>query len=131
MSATSQQIEMIAKRVLRDLSPSDAVSQTNLFLARVMAAGNLEETIAVEEHFGKSALREVLRDPPSKIFDRQSWNYWHLVFKLPTPDKPDSFFTIYPWFRNRTLGIREPLTAEVINRRTTYDTDPVRSCDEQ
>ncbi len=95
-----------------------------------MAAGNLEETKTVEEHFGKSALRAVLDNPPNKIFDRQSWNYWHLVFKLPTPDRPDSFFTIYPWFRNRTLGIREPLTAEVLNRRTTCHTDPVRSCDE-
>jgi hypothetical protein len=129
--ATSQQIEKIAKRVLPDLMPGDAVSQTNLFLARAMAAGNWGETKTVTEHFGKPSLRAVLNDPPSRIFDRQSWNYWHLIFELPAPDMPDSFFTIYPWFRNRTLGIREPLTAEVLNRRTTYNTDPVRSCDEQ
>jgi hypothetical protein len=127
---TSQQLENIAKRVLPDLLPSEAVSQTNLFLARVMAAGNLEETNTVEEHFGESALRAVLDNPPSKIFDRESWNYWHLVFKLPKPDMPDSFFTIYPWFRNRALGIREPLTAEVLNRKVDYNT-PVYSCDER
>ena len=122
---------MIAKRVLPDLMPSDAVSHTNLFLARVMAAGNWDETKTVMEHFGKPTLRAVLNDPPSGIFDRPSWNYWHLAFEMPTRKMPDSFFTIYPWFRNRTLGIREPLTAEVLNRRTTYNTDPVRSCDEQ
>jgi hypothetical protein len=129
--AASQQIETIAKRVLPDLMPGDAVSQTNLFLARVMAAGDWEEMKTITEHFGKSSLEAVMDNPPSKIFDRQSWNYWHLVFTLPVPDMPNSFFTIYPWFRNRTLGIHEPLTAEVLNRRTNYNTDLVRSCDEQ
>jgi hypothetical protein len=129
--ATSQQIETIAKRVLPDLSPVNAASQTNLFLARVMAAGNFEETRTVEEHFGRPALQAVLNDPPSRIFDRQSWNYWHLAFKLPAPEMPDSFFTIYPWFRNRTLGIRESLTAQVLDQQANYNTEPVRSCDGQ
>jgi hypothetical protein len=126
--ATSQQIEIIAKRVLPDLSPGDAVSQTNLLLARVMAAGNLQETTTVEEHFGMQSLRAVLDDPPSRIFDRQSWNYWHLSFGLRTPDKPDSFFANYPWFKNRTLGILEPLTAQTIDRPENYNTEPVRAC---
>src|ERR1700684_2324507 len=111
--ATRQQIETIAKRVFPDLSPGDVVLQPSLFLARVMAAGNWEETKAIKGHFGQQALRAVLENPPNKIFDRQSWNHWHLVFELPTPEMPDSFFTIYPWFRNRTLGIHEPLTAEM------------------
>jgi hypothetical protein len=128
---TSQQIETIAKRVLPDLIPGDAASHTNLFLARVMAAGNREETHTVVEHFGKPSLRAALNDPPSRIFDRPSWNFWHLVFDLSTPPMPDNFFTIYPWFKNRALGIHESSTAYVLNRRTTYNTDPVRSCDEQ
>jgi hypothetical protein len=129
--ATSQQIETIAKRVLPDLSPHNAAEQTNLLLARVMAAGNWEETNMVMEHFGEPAMRAVLDNPPIKIFDRESWNHWHLVFELPKSAMRDSFFTIYPWFRNRTLGIREPATAEVLDRQVDYNTTPVYSCDEQ
>lgn len=110
--------------------PGVALSQSNVFIARVLAAGNWEETKTVMEHFGEPALRAVLENPPRKIFDRQSWNLWHSAFELNTPAMPDGFFTIYPWFKNRALGIREPLTAETLNLQTNYNTDPVRSCDE-
>jgi hypothetical protein len=125
--ATTKQLEAIATRILPDFEPAAALKHTNLFLARVVSAGNCEETNTVIEHFGKPALRAVLNEPPQKIFDRESWNLWHNVFHLETPKMPDSFFTVYPWFQNRATQKR-PVTAEIINHLPDYNTTPVCSC---
>jgi hypothetical protein len=125
--ATFQQLEAIAARILPDFEPAAALKQANLFLARVMAAGNWQETNVVMEHFGKPALRAVLDDPPQKIFDRQSWTMWHNFFHLETPAMPDSFFTVYPWFKDRAEP-KGPVTAEMIDYVPAYNTTPVYSC---
>src|ERR1017187_1295087 len=125
--ATTRQLETIAARILLDYAPGVALTRTNLFLARVMSAGNGEETNLVLEHFGKPALRAVLDEPPEKIFGRPSWNLWHNVFPLETPKMPDSFFTVYPWFKNRATQKR-PVTAELISHLPDYITAPVYSC---
>jgi hypothetical protein len=125
--ATIKQLEAIAARLLPDVEPAAALKQTNLFLARVMSAGNDKEFKMVIEHFGKPALRAVLNEPPEKIFDRQSWNLWHNHFHLETPEKPDSFFTVYPWFKDRTKP-KGPITAAMIDHVPAYGTMPVYSC---
>jgi hypothetical protein len=125
--ATTKQLEAIAARVLPDFEPEAALKQTNLFLARVMAAGNWQETNVVIEHFGKLALRAVLDDPPQKIFDRQSWTMWHNFFHLETPTMADSFFTVYPWFKDRAKP-KGPVTAEMIDYVPAFNTTPVYSC---
>jgi hypothetical protein len=124
--ATSQQLETIAARALPDLPPSIALAQTNLFLARVMAAGNWEETNIVLQHFGKAAVQAVLHAPPTGVFDRESWSYWHNFFGMPPAAKQDDFFMVYPWFKSR--GEKKPaVTAEVINCLPDYHTRPVRA----
>ena len=122
--ATSQQLETIAARVLPKMAPSDAVAQTNLFLARVMAAGNEEETNIVLPHFGKAALQAILNDPPTGIFCRLSWNFWHNYFGMTPTEKPDGFFVVYPWFKNRGVK-RTEVTAEMIDRMPEYHKMPV------
>jgi len=129
--ATSQQLEKIAARVLPDLPPAAALAQTNLFLARVMAAGDWEEVNLVLQHYGKAALQAVLHAPPTKIFDRESWNLWNHYFKMPPAEMQDSFFTVYPWYKNRNRAVKkEPITAAMIDHVPAYNNGPVRSCDE-
>jgi hypothetical protein len=40
---------------------------------------------------GRDAFRKVLENPPPGVFDKRSWNYWHLVFGLtsvpPLPER--------------------------------------------
>ncbi len=127
--ATIPQLEAIAARLLPDLEPAAALRQTNLFLARVMSAANHEETNVVIGHFGKPAFRAVLRDPPQKIFDRQAWSFWHNYFHLKTPEMPESFFTVYPWFKDRNKP-KGPVTAAMIDHVPAYNTTPIYSCDE-
>jgi hypothetical protein len=125
--ATTKQLEAIAARLLPDVEPAAALKLPNLFLARVMSAGNDKEFKTVAEHFGWPALRAVLDNPPQKIFDRQSWNLWHNYFQLETPEMPDSFFTVYPWFKDRAKP-KGPITAAMIDRVPAYGTMPVYSC---
>ena len=125
--ATTKQLEAIAMRILPDFEPTAALKQTNLFLARMMAAGNWQETNVVVEHFGKPALRAALEDPPQKIFDRQSWTMWHNFFHLAIPTMPDSFFTVYQWFKDRSKA-NGPVTAEMIDHVPAFNTTPVYSC---
>ena len=116
-------------RMFPDLAPGVALSQTNLFLARVMSAGDWEEVKTVQDHFGKDALRAVLNAPPSKIFDRPSWTLWHHAFELEPREMPESFFTVYPWFKARAMQVKQEKTAEVLSHLPNYN-GPVRSCDE-
>jgi hypothetical protein len=125
--ATTQQLEAIAARLLPDVEPAVALKQTNLFLARVMSASNDKEFKTVVEHFGWPVLRAVLDDPPQKIFDRQSWTMGHNYFQLETPKMPDSFFTVYPWFKDRNKP-KGPITAAMIDHLPDYNTTPVFSC---
>ena len=112
-----------------DIAPDVVLSQQNLFLARVMSAGDWHELKPVQEHFGKAAFRAVLDAPPSKIFDRPSWNLFQAAFEMEPREMPDSFFTIYPWFKAREMQIKQEKTAEVLSHLPNC-TGPVRSCDE-
>ena len=128
--ATSQQLETIAARVLPNLPPGTALAQTNLFLARMMAAGNHDETNLVMQHFGKAAFQAVLHAPPTGIFDRESWNMWNNFFGIPPATMRDSFFTVYPWFKNRAAK-KGPVTAEMIDHVPDFNNGPVYSCSER
>ena len=72
-----------------------------------------------------AAFRGVLDAPPSKVFDRESWSYWHVKFGLEAPQMPDSFFAVYPWFKDRTMNVQRPLTAELPSRPLGYPTTGV------
>ena len=128
--ATIQQLETIAARVLPNLPPGTALAQTNLFLARVMTAGNHDETKLVMQHFGKAALQAVLHAAPMGVFDRESWNLWNNYFGMQPAAMQDSFFTVYPWFKNRAAK-KGPVTAEMIDHVPDYNNGPVYSCDEK
>jgi hypothetical protein len=126
--ATKQQLESIAARVFPDSSPSVSLLNPSRFLAHVMSAGSLDEIRIIKDHFGEPAFRSVLNSPPLQCFDRPSWNMWHNFFHLPVPEMPESFFTVYPWFKNRAKT-NVPVTAEMIDHSPNWS-GPVYSCDE-
>ena len=127
--ATNKQLETIATRLFPRLNPVNVVAKTNLFLARVMSAGNCAETNLVLEHFGRDSLRAVLSAPPEKMFDRESWGFWHAVFGLEPATMSAGFFTVYPWFKGRATEKRQ-ITADMLSHLPGYNDTPVYSDDE-
>ena len=86
-------LERVAKRLFWWKAPAAALADRNRFLAQVMTYGNVQDLSVTLRHFPRSALREVLDDPPPGVFDPRSWNYWHLVFGIePTPELPKRRF---------------------------------------
>ncbi|MEA2559148.1 MAG: hypothetical protein QOH06_652 [Acidobacteriota bacterium] len=81
-------LERVAKRLFWWKTPAEALADRKRFLAQVMTYGNVEDLAATLRHFPRSALREVLNDAPPGVFDPRSWNYWHVVFGIPTPELP-------------------------------------------
>ncbi len=82
-------LEHVAKRMVWWKSPTEALSDQRRFLAQVMTYGTVEDLSTTLRHFPRTALREVLADPPAGVFDIRSWNYWHVVFGIsPVPELP-------------------------------------------
>lgn len=54
-----------------------------------MTLGSWEDIQAARRHWSEEDSREVLREPPTGVFDRRSWTYWHRMFGLdPVPPLP-------------------------------------------
>jgi hypothetical protein len=86
-------LERVAKRLFWWKTPAEALADRKRFLAQVMTYGNVQDLATTLRHFPRSALREVLVDPPPGVFDPRSWNYWHVVFGItPTPELPKRRF---------------------------------------
>lgn len=69
--------------------PADALVDQRRYLAQAMTYGDWEDMQIVRSVYGDDALRAVLADAPPGVFDRRSWNYWHLVFgQSPAPILP-------------------------------------------
>jgi hypothetical protein len=81
-------LETVAKRLFWWKSPTEALADSNRFLAQAMTYGTIEDLAVVNRHFPESALREVLANPPAGVFDPRSWSYWHLRFGLVEPELP-------------------------------------------
>ena len=55
----------------------------------MMTLGTVADIRWLLSRVSTSELRRVLRDPPIGIFNRRSWNFWHLRLGLtPTPELP-------------------------------------------
>lgn len=58
-------------------SPEDAIRWPEYLLRQVMCLGDLEQTIALEQLFPKSILREVLLGAEPGQMNERSWNFWY------------------------------------------------------
>ena len=69
--------------------PERTLEDRRLFLAQMMTLGTADDVRWLLSRVSDSELRRVLLDPPIGIFNRRSWNFWHLRLGLtPTPELP-------------------------------------------
>ena len=70
-------------------SPERTLEDRRLLLAQMMTLGTADDVRWLLSRVSTSELCHVLRDPPIGIFNRRSWNFWHLRLGLtPTPELP-------------------------------------------
>lgn len=81
-------LEQVARRLFWWKPPAEALADLQRFLAQVMVYGTPEDVAVAREHFSKEDFKAVLTDPPAGVFDPRSWNYWHVVFGMETPEQP-------------------------------------------
>lgn len=84
----STSLQEIARRVnwYTD-DPKRLLTDTNLFLAQVMARGSAEDVVEVLRHFPVEVLRRAYCHAPPGLFTRRAWAYWGLKL-LDDPDHP-------------------------------------------
>ena len=68
----------LARRLVWWLEPEAALADERRFLAQAMTDGCLDDVRLVRDAYGDEALKAVLADPPPGVFDRRSWDYWHV-----------------------------------------------------
>ena len=79
----------LARRLVWWKPPEEALRAPERVIAQVMALGTWDDIETAKRHWGIEAFRRVLAAPPPGVFDRRSWNYWHVVFGIaPTPPLP-------------------------------------------
>jgi len=77
-----ERIAQIARRIAWWQSREKTLARPLDFVGRVMASGSMDEIRDVEEFFGRRVLCQALENASPGVFDRRSWNYWHLVLGL-------------------------------------------------
>jgi hypothetical protein len=79
----------LARRLVWWKPPEEALKVPERLVAQVMTLGTWDDIQLAKQHWGIEAFRRVLAAPPPGVFDRRSWNYWHVVFGIsPTPPLP-------------------------------------------
>lgn len=87
--STFAEIERLARRLIWWKSPEESLRRPERVIAQVMALGTWEDIELAKREWGVDALRGVLAMPPPGVFDRRSWNYWHVIFGIaPVPALP-------------------------------------------
>src|SRR5260221_11983647 len=71
----------VAVKVFWWCTPEEGLQDLTRFVAQVMTFGDWEDVRRTMGILGEKAFEAVLDDPPPGVFDRKSWNYWHLFFR--------------------------------------------------
>ena len=88
-AANDPRLRALAAKLIWWKDPDAALADQHRFLAQAMTFGDWEDMQIVRSVYGDDALRAALDDAPPGVFDRRSWNYWHLVLGHGTiPDLP-------------------------------------------
>jgi hypothetical protein len=91
-SPLQEQLARIARKIFWWGTPEEALENTDRFLAQVMVYGDWDDVSETLSMFGEDAFRNVLREPPSGVFDLKSWTYWHHRLGVaPLPPLPSRF----------------------------------------
>ena len=83
------ELERLVRRLIWWKPPEEALRAPDRIIAQVMALGTWDDIQIAKREWGLDALRRVLASPPPGVFDRRSWNYWHVIFGIsPVPALP-------------------------------------------
>jgi hypothetical protein len=75
----STSLESIASHVNWYTDPEMVLSDTDLFLAQVMARGSTEDIVEVQHRYSKEAFTKAYVHAPPGLFGRRAWAYWGLM----------------------------------------------------
>ncbi len=78
-AAKDRRMRDLAAKLFWWKDPEEALADQRRLLAQAMTFGDWEDMQIVRSLYGDDALRAALEDAPPGVFDRRSWNYWHLV----------------------------------------------------
>jgi hypothetical protein len=79
----------VAAKVFWWGTPKEKLDDLGRFVAQVMVYGDWQDVQKTMHLLGKHTFVSVLDTPPAGIFDKKSWNYWHLYFgRDPVPPLP-------------------------------------------
>jgi hypothetical protein len=82
----------IARRVFWWDEPTTWLDNIPRFAAQVMIYGDWNDTVLTRQLLGDTTFKEVLKNPPTGVFDLKSWTYWHRHYNLPVPPLPKRKF---------------------------------------
>ena len=57
------------------------VNQLPHLMAQVFTFGTWNDAYAMYIHLGDQHCKELLKEAPPGIFNKKSWNFWHLLLK--------------------------------------------------
>ena len=87
------ELAQLASRLIWWKPPEEALKTPERVIAQVMTLGTWDDIQLAKQHWGLEAFRSVLATPPPGVFDKRSWNYWHVIFGIsPTPPLPQRKF---------------------------------------
>jgi len=89
----SQRLLQIARKLLWWKPPEQSVGDPIDLACRIMTYGTWDDVLLAQDELGTDLFHEALRRAPAGIFDRRSWQYWHLRLGIsPIPPLPKRQF---------------------------------------
>ncbi len=76
-------LSAIARRVAWWDAPERTLARPDIFIARVLAEGSVEEILDVRAAFGSAALRRAVAHASADLLDARARRYWELVLDMP------------------------------------------------
>ncbi len=95
----SEELLSLAKRTIWFKEPKEALDDKIEFLNYLMNNGTLDDIFLAQKYYKAKDFKEALENAHPGIFDKKSWNFWHVVLgynKTPAlPKRP--FITDEEW----------------------------------
>jgi hypothetical protein len=89
----TEELRIVAKRVVWFKRPDETLEEPKLFLSHLMTYGTLKDLAVAVKYYSDEDFDRVLVDPLPGIFDLRSWTYWNLRYHHePVPPLPSRHF---------------------------------------
>lgn len=89
----TDELEMVAKKVVWFLPPEEAIKEPINFIAHVLTYGTHEDVKVLKKQINNDQLKFALDNAPPGVMDSKSWSYWNLMLgRHPAPPEPKRTF---------------------------------------